>query len=228
MRHLLTRMAGRLLSKQKSKYSPVRHWEQWDKENIAQVIDGYWLASDMELAHREALARLVQQWILVGDRFLEIGCGTGLVYNRLVPDILPNDSYVGVDISKSMLSIANQRFSQGNFFENDLYALTFPDNSFDMVVAFEVFGHIPSIEKPIAEMFRVTTRLFIFTVWTGDNTITEEEVIRDAVFIHTTYSEQDVLKSIHCALKDMSYSVHTQSLVGGKLAYIIEKNKQDF
>ena len=113
------------------------------------------------------LAALVKKWALPNDRFLEIGCGSGLVYNQLVPEILQNHAYIGVDISQTMLAIAMRRFKDAVFIKDDLYALSFPDHSFEIVAAFEVFGHLGDIEQPIREMFRTTSRLMIFTVWTG-------------------------------------------------------------
>ena len=200
-----------------------RNWEQWDHGHVAEVIDSYWLGSQNEIAHREVLAALVKRWMMPGERLLEIGCGSGLVYNQLVPHMLPNHAYVGIDISAAMLKIACKRFPEGNFFKDDLYALSFPNNSFEIATAFEVFGHINGIEKPIAEMFRVASRLAIFTIWRGPKTKVEQECIESSVFIRTTFSEEDVLKAIDNALNCQSYTVYIQPLSNDKTAFIIQK-----
>ena len=201
-----------------------RDWEQWDKGNVSEVIDAYWTASKEELEHRKILAALTQKWFLPDGRFLEIGCGSGLVYHALVPAIFPNQAYVGVDISQTMLDIATKRFSEGVFVKDDVYALSFPDNAFEVVAAFEVFGHLGDIQKPIGEMFRVASRRVIFTVWTASKTRVEQEVIQDAVFIHTTFSHEDVMQAIENALESKSYDVHTEPLSKGTVAYIIQKH----
>jgi SAM-dependent methyltransferase len=200
-----------------------RDWEQWDRGRVAEVIDAYWLASPNEIDHRKALAALVKQWILPNERFLEIGCGSGLVYKQLVPSVLPNFAYVGIDNSKAMLNLAHARSPEGNFFKDDLYGLSFPDNFFEVTAAFEVFGHIDDIEKPIAEMFRTASRLMIFTVWTGPNTKVEQENIESSVFIRTTFSLRDVLSAIERALRLKPYAVHVHLLSHDKTAFIIDK-----
>ncbi len=200
-----------------------RDWEQWDRGHVAEIIDTYWLKSQNEIAHREDLAALVKQWVMPDDRLLEIGSGSGLVYNQLVPHILSNHAYVGIDISESMLNIAHNRFPEGNFFKDDLYSLSFPDNSFELTCAFEVFGHINGIEKPIVEMFRVSSRFMIFTVWTGLETKAEQECIENSVFIRTIFSEADVVSAIENALKFKPHVVYTHPLSNDKTAFIIQK-----
>lgn len=201
-----------------------RDWEQWDRENVAQIIDSYWLGSPDEREHRKRLSSLVKQWISPSDRFLEVGCGSGLVYHQLVPDVIPNSSYVGVDISEAMLEIASDRFQDGTFFKNDLYGLTFPDRAFEIVAAFEVFGHIGDIEKPIQEMFRTASRLMIFTVWTGPETKITHEIIGHSVFIHKTFSEMDLMRNIDQALEGQQYTISKQPLSAGITAYIIDRH----
>jgi predicted TPR repeat methyltransferase len=201
-----------------------RDWEQWDRGHAAATIDAYWIGSDMEVEHRKTLAALLKQWTLPEDLMLEIGCGSGLVYNQLVPAILPNESYVGVDISEAMLHIATARYPEGDFFKDDLFSLSFTDGAFEIVTAFEVFGHIGDIVQPIREMFRTSSRLMIFTVWTGPKTKIDHEIIDQSVFIRTTFSQQDVLKAIATALQDTPHDIHIQPLSSDKAAYIIHKS----
>lgn len=201
-----------------------RDWEQWDRQGVAQIIDSYWLASQDEVDHRKRLAALVKQWALPRDRFLEAGCGSGLIYNQLVPAILPNSSYTGVDISETMLEIAKNRFKEGTFVKGDLYDLPFSDNSFDIVAAFEVFGHIGDIEKPILEMFRTASRVMIFTAWTALEPKMELEIIGDSVFLHNIFSHENIMKAIEKALNSKLYKIATQPISSRITAYIIQKN----
>lgn len=204
-------------------YASERDWEQWDKDNVSEIIDAYWLGSKEEINHRKVLAALTQKWTLPEDHLLEVGCGSGLVYSVLVPHIFPNSNYVGIDISDKMLDIATKRFPEGLFIKDDVYNLSLSDRSFEMVVAFEVFGHIADIKKPISEMFRTTSRLMIFTVWTGPQTKIEHEVFGDTVFIHTIFSHEDIMQAISDVLKSKIYEVFTEILPGNKVAYIIRK-----
>jgi ubiquinone/menaquinone biosynthesis C-methylase UbiE len=223
MKLILTLMTMILSLAANHMHASNRPWEQWNGNNVSQTIDAFWLSSEREIEHRNKLAALTSNWVLPNDRFLEIGCGSGLVYNVLVPDVIPNELYLGVDITDTMLDIARNRFPEGSFAKDDLYDLSFPDNSFDLVVAYEVFGHIGHIKKPIQEMYRTTSRAMIFTVWTGPETKIGHELWENTVFMHTTFTHQDVMNTIESALGNERYEVYTESITEGNTAYIIYK-----
>lgn len=84
-------------------------------------------------------------------RVLEAGCGTGLILQRLAPAAR---QAIGLDLSAGMLGGARARalsVAQGS-----VDALPFPDNYFDAVVSFKVLAHVPTIERTLAELARVT------------------------------------------------------------------------
>lgn len=155
--------------------SPLRPWEVWDDPGEAERIDAYWRGSPEELAYRKDLARLVADEMSGPDAtILEVGCGSGLFYEALRNQMtsgliasLPPD-YRGVDNSVRMLTIARKRLglSLSPLFKRaDAFDLPFRDGTFDIAVAFEVFGHMPDCRGPIAELIRVAKRTAIFTVW---------------------------------------------------------------
>jgi len=86
-----------------------------------------------------------------GKDVLEVGCGTGLVLERIVPFAR---SAQGVDLSPGMLEKARQRGL--DVCEASATALPYPDASFDVTCSFKVLAHVPEIEKALAEMARVT------------------------------------------------------------------------
>ncbi len=81
---------------------------------------------------------------------LEVGCGTGLVLERVAREAR---RAVGVDLSPGMLSHARARGLE--VLEGDATALPFADASFDVAYSFKVLAHVPDIDRAIAEMFRV-------------------------------------------------------------------------
>jgi len=84
---------------------------------------------------------------------LEVGCGTGLILQRLKRYCR---DCVGVDISKGMLSKAKRRGFA--CMQADAISLPFRDESFDCVVCFKVLPHIPNIESAIQEIVRVAKK----------------------------------------------------------------------
>ena len=86
-----------------------------------------------------------------GKRVLEVGCGTGLILERLAKYA---DEAVGIDLSPGMLDKARERGLTVE--EASATDLPFDDESFDVVCSFKVLAHVPDIEKALVEIARVT------------------------------------------------------------------------
>lgn len=86
-----------------------------------------------------------------GRDVLEVGCGTGLVLNRIAQFAA---TAKGIDLSPGMLEKAKARGL--DVCEGSATKLPFPDNSFDVTCSFKVLAHVPEIETALAEMARVT------------------------------------------------------------------------
>ncbi|MXP26179.1 methyltransferase domain-containing protein [Altererythrobacter indicus] len=93
----------------------------------------------------------------VGGRILEVGVGTGIS----LPQYSRANQLVGVDIADAMLEKARQRvkrFGLSNVEQisvMDAENLSFPDNSFDVVVAQYVVTAVPNPEQALNEFARV-------------------------------------------------------------------------
>jgi ubiquinone/menaquinone biosynthesis C-methylase UbiE len=88
-----------------------------------------------------------------GREILEVGCGTGLVLQRLREFARRAQ---GVDLSPGMLEKARERGL--DVCEGSASALPFADGSFDVACSFKVLAHVPEIERALAEMARVVRR----------------------------------------------------------------------
>ena len=103
-------------------------WQLWDQEGVAETIEGLWQGGPSEAIHRDTLADLCALYLPSPDLdVLEVGCGTGRIYERLVPRLIPNERYTGVDVSERMLEIARGKFPEARFLAGDGYALDFGD-----------------------------------------------------------------------------------------------------
>lgn len=167
-----------------------RTWQNWDMGRVAEDIDEFWRRDDRESRHRAHLVDMLAPHIANRQiKLLEVGCGSGLVYERIVAELLPNDGYLGIDVSEKMLSIARRRYPDGRFRLGDGYDLDFPDGSFDVVICFEVLGHIPEIERFVPELLRVCRGTCLMTIWAaaGDEIVEKEEFIDGLRFLHREY-----------------------------------------
>jgi ubiquinone/menaquinone biosynthesis C-methylase UbiE len=87
-------------------------------------------------------------------RVLEVGCGTGLLLQRLAG----RSNAVGVDLSAGMLSKAAARLGEsgtGRVVRADAQRLPFKDGSFDSAVSTFALTAVPDLDAALAEMTRV-------------------------------------------------------------------------
>jgi phosphatidylethanolamine/phosphatidyl-N-methylethanolamine N-methyltransferase len=93
----------------------------------------------------------------IGGRILEVGVGTGIS----LPDYSPANRLFGIDISEPMLRKAQERVTElglrnvEGLAVMDAEKLTFPDSSFDVVVAQYVITTVPDPEATLDEFARV-------------------------------------------------------------------------
>ena len=93
----------------------------------------------------------------IGGRILEVGVGTGIS----LPDYSRVNRICGIDISEAMLMKAQERVAEQQLthveglWVMDAEHLTFPDASFDVVVAQYVITTVPNPEATLDEFARV-------------------------------------------------------------------------
>ncbi len=90
-------------------------------------------------ARNRLIVELVGQLSAPGDRFLEIGCGTGYVLRALVNECGLNAT--GTELHSEGLEHARRRVPEAELLELDALEMTY-DGSFDLVGAFDVIEHI--------------------------------------------------------------------------------------
>ena len=82
---------------------------------------------------------------------LDLGCGTGLYLEYCSPD-----GYVGLDLSKAMIRVAQSKFPAHRFIQGDMAGLPFPDASVDSVMSlFGSFSYCLTPHRCVEEMNRV-------------------------------------------------------------------------
>src|SRR4051794_21909750 len=88
-----------------------------------------------------------------GD-LLEIGCGAGRNL-RAFAGYRPDLRLHGMDISQIALNEARQMGGPIEYALGDALNLPFPDNSFDIVVLFDLLEHVTDVGRAVAEIARV-------------------------------------------------------------------------
>lgn len=203
-----------------------RDWERWDGEGVAEAIESYWQGSAHERAHRETLAELCALYLSPGLDVLEVGCGTGLVYEQLVPRLIANERYTGVDVSEEMLAIGRRKLPHARLLAGDGYGLQFADRAFDAVLCFEVLGHLPEIGILLREMVRVARKTVLLTLWpAADGVVETRETVRGERFLHRQYSHAYLYEQIQRALPDIAIEMEVGILREDCWAYVLHRRE---
>jgi demethylmenaquinone methyltransferase/2-methoxy-6-polyprenyl-1,4-benzoquinol methylase len=88
---------------------------------------------------------------------LDLGCGTGILFDILRRVVGEQGSVTGVDFSFKMAEKAHRNFpfANVNVVDTDATDLPFADSSFDMAVAFSAFPHFSNQRRAVDEIHRV-------------------------------------------------------------------------
>ena len=89
---------------------------------------------------------------------LDVGCGPGTITADLA-DRVPRGHVTGIDFAQEIIEQAKQTVggrTNLDFAPGDVYALDYPDGSFDVVHAHQVLQHLSDPVRALREMRRVT------------------------------------------------------------------------
>ena len=128
-----------------------KHQQFYD--SLAAEWDLMFTAEDLE-----RLNDMVEQLnVKKGMDIIDLGCGTGVLFDMLRRKVGDNGSVTGVDFSFEMArkALCNFPFPNINVVDADAISLPFADSSFDMAVAFAAFPHFSNQQKALDETHRV-------------------------------------------------------------------------
>ena len=116
-------------------------WIRWARESD----DAYW-------RYRDAFFELVPK---PGEWTVEIGCGEGRVSRDLSER---GHRLIGVDSAPALVAAAQASDPGGEYVVADAASLPFPDESFDLAVAYNSLMDIDDMDGAVAEAARVLRR----------------------------------------------------------------------
>lgn len=108
-----------------------------DLERLSHIVDGLGAQEGMDI--------------------LDLGCGTGILFDMLRRKAGQSGSVTGVDFSLEMAQKAHRNFpfANVNVVDADAIMLPFADSTFDMAVAFSAFPHFSDQQRVVDETHRV-------------------------------------------------------------------------
>lgn len=104
-------------------------------------------AIERGIVHRDMIAHVLR-WthILniakIGMNILDVGCGSGNMYEVFYRNRYSPNNYTGVDIREKTIESNKIKFPKANFLMLDIVNNKLPENNWDLVTSFEVIEHI--------------------------------------------------------------------------------------
>jgi 2-polyprenyl-3-methyl-5-hydroxy-6-metoxy-1,4-benzoquinol methylase len=114
--------------------------ERWDYKY--ENGDWKWLREVSELAHYSILAGYFQ-YLKKGGSILEIGCGEGLLQERITP--FQYSKYMGIDLSEAAIKIASVKEDKKTTFIAADMAKYIPDGSYDAIIFNESLYYVMNL-----------------------------------------------------------------------------------
>lgn len=123
-----------------------------------------------------------------GEKLLDVGCGPGLYYKKMLAKKIQVD-YHGVDLLPAMIQNHSGLNQTAKLAVGDILDLPYAENSFDIVMANHMLYHVENVEAAIKELRRVLKPRGMLLVATNSmNTMPELQVLMRRAIVLLTRS----------------------------------------
>ncbi len=164
------------------------NWRIWENEKeYGDVFFKRATALLPEMESSKAVAEIIRDIIQENDVIVDIGCGGGHYLNSLDKRINRSFSYYGFDATPYYIELARKAFFEKNntnplrlktvFETGDIFNLPVKDQFADIVMCNNLLLHLPSIEKPIKELWRITKKYVIIRTLIGKVSFRIKQII---------------------------------------------------
>jgi len=131
-----------------------------NSENPEQIVRRHYATDEHLRIRQETHARYTvpdrsfADWVLErvswhgSETVLDVGCGTGLYYDKLIEQH-PDVRYVGIDLVNVMLQGHTGYGDSATLMQSDAQQLPFAAASFDVVMANHMLYHVEDVEAAV-------------------------------------------------------------------------------
>jgi len=134
---------ARLGEKAKEHYQKEAEFDWLEKTDNFASLSGYFHRN------REEISKKLIKKFGFGDKYLDVGCGTGFLLRYL-----PKGS-IGLDINPQNIAQAKKNVPDAALVVADIENIPFPSDMFTTVICTEVLDRLPHPQKAIKEIFRI-------------------------------------------------------------------------
>ncbi len=173
----------------KNKSMSNQNWRIWEKnKDYGKALYSRAVKQNPEMESSKAAARIVADILSKNDLILDAGCGAGHYLVSLDKTLSLPFSYYGIDSTCYYIDLARQAFLSEkksntlristDFKKGDIFNLPLQNNFADIVMCNNVFLHLPSIEKALSELWRVTKKYVIVRTLIGSLSFRIKQIVQ--------------------------------------------------
>ena len=121
-----------------------------DKQNLSVRLNFHKKYSTNPVSYQDWLFEFYP--IFEGCRILELGCGTGVLWDGKIDKLPKGTSLILSDYSQGMVDVVMEKFSSNkniSFQQIDIQEIPFEAAYFDLVIANSMLYHVPDISKAL-------------------------------------------------------------------------------
>lgn len=178
---------------------------------------------------KNTISKFIGNEITKSTEILDLASGTGRISNYILMNNTPQ-SLTNVDVSNFMLQLARENLKcyekkvKLEFLKANALKLPFPDNYFDIIVAFHFIKHVDELHKVIKEINRVLKNdgLFCFDFV---NSKSLARLKKSNCYLYNNSEIVNILKENELKLinqKSLHYFGETPYLLNNSLAKLIQ------
>lgn len=188
-------------------------------EQTSRRVEALYLTPDV-VAQRSQVLRVLK--LRRGERVLDIGSGPGLLALDMAAAVGASGRVAGIDSSESMIAMSRARCAAHpwvRFRIGDATRLPFPDASFDVAVATQVYEYVGEIGAALSELYRVlepgARALILDTDWASIvwNTADQERMDRVLGAWDEHLADPHLPRSLAPRLEEAGFGVQRKQVI---------------
>ncbi|MCF6154432.1 MAG: class I SAM-dependent methyltransferase [Candidatus Brocadia sp.] len=154
------------------------NWRVWNKaKEYGNVFFARAIGNLPEMESSKSAARAISSIAKENYLIMDIGCGAGHYLVSLDNTLKIPFKYYGIDATPYYIEMAKKALFERNtnplrlhtnFEVGDIFHLTVRNNFADITMCNNLLLHLPSIEKPIRELWRITRKFVVIRTLIGN------------------------------------------------------------
>jgi 2-polyprenyl-3-methyl-5-hydroxy-6-metoxy-1,4-benzoquinol methylase len=141
--------------------------------------------------HGKVEVNYLDKYLKPNQKILEIGCGAGHLSNYLFKKKLKVSS---IDFSQHMVDISKKNYPHLNPKVMNAEKLSFKDNSFDVVISYELIEHLFDVKSHLSEVNRILKKGGLYIIKTPNKIV-------DSLYFKFTGKDDKYRNSFHPSLQ---------------------------